>query len=131
MATLDRQIPSPDTFLCKPWSTFVKATKLQYFDNSPFEDSVKYLIDNKDAIKLSREEMHVYGQRPTQEDFCLVVCHVCNQVVKPQGILTHYGRRPGTHTAAPGVPLCQTASRPNTARHGRGRKGGGKQKNTA
>uniref|UniRef100_A0A8C7YFW0 Uncharacterized protein n=1 Tax=Oryzias sinensis TaxID=183150 RepID=A0A8C7YFW0_9TELE len=28
MATLDRQIPSPDTFLHKPWSSFVSAAKL-------------------------------------------------------------------------------------------------------
>ncbi|XP_077957974.1 ataxin-7-like protein 1 isoform X2 [Gasterosteus aculeatus] len=27
------------------------------------------------------------------EDFCLVVCHVCNQVVTPQGILAHYEKR--------------------------------------
>lgn len=30
MATLDRQIPSPDTFLCEPWSSFVSAAKLRF-----------------------------------------------------------------------------------------------------
>ncbi|KAM6986358.1 ataxin-7-like protein 1 [Aplochiton taeniatus] len=51
--------------------------------------------------------MHVYGQFPTQEDFCLVVCHVCNQVVKPQGILTHYKKRHGSPcpSRAPLVPV--------------------------
>lgn len=29
---------------------------------------------------------------PALEDFCLVVCQVCNQVVTPQGILAHYGK---------------------------------------
>lgn len=29
---------------------------------------------------------------PALEEFCLVVCHVCNQVVTPQGILAHYGK---------------------------------------
>ncbi|KAL0962671.1 hypothetical protein UPYG_G00343800 [Umbra pygmaea] len=91
MATLDRQLPSPDTFLYKPWSTFISAAKLNYSDNSLVENRVKELYNNREATKLSKEEMHVYGQFPTQEDFCLVVCHVCNQVVKPQGILTHYG----------------------------------------
>uniref|UniRef100_A0AAY5K0H3 Ataxin-7-like protein 1 n=1 Tax=Esox lucius TaxID=8010 RepID=A0AAY5K0H3_ESOLU len=82
MATLDRQLPSPDTFLYKPWSTFISAAKLHYSD-----------------------KMHVYGQYPTQEDFCLVVCHVCNQVVKPQGILTHYGKtsKPKQHTTVKAV----------------------------
>lgn len=32
MATLDRQIPSPDTFLCEPWSSFVSAAKLRFVD---------------------------------------------------------------------------------------------------
>lgn len=32
MATLDRQIPSPDTFLCEPWSSFVSAPKLRFVD---------------------------------------------------------------------------------------------------
>lgn len=33
MATLDRQLPNPDTFLCKPWSTFISAAKLHYSDS--------------------------------------------------------------------------------------------------
>ncbi|XP_061570419.1 ataxin-7-like protein 1 isoform X2 [Cololabis saira] len=70
MATLDRQIPSPDTFLCKPWSSFVSAAKLRVVD-----------------------KMLVYSRFPALEDFCLVVCHVCSKVVTPQGILTHYEKR--------------------------------------
>lgn len=31
---------------------------------------------------------------PALEEFCLVVCHVCSQVVTPQGILAHYGKAP-------------------------------------
>uniref|UniRef100_A0A3B5M6L1 Ataxin-7-like protein 1 n=1 Tax=Xiphophorus couchianus TaxID=32473 RepID=A0A3B5M6L1_9TELE len=69
MATLDRQIPSPDTFLCEPWSSFVSATKLRFVD-----------------------KMLVCTHFPALEDFCLVVCHVCSKVVTPQGILTHYGK---------------------------------------
>uniref|UniRef100_A0AAQ5YS62 Ataxin-7-like protein 1 n=1 Tax=Amphiprion ocellaris TaxID=80972 RepID=A0AAQ5YS62_AMPOC len=65
MATLDRQIPSPDTFLCEPWSSFVSAAKLRFVDSNQF---------------------------PTLEDFCLVICRVCSKVVTPQGILTHYGK---------------------------------------
>uniref|UniRef100_A0A3B3ZW05 Uncharacterized protein n=1 Tax=Periophthalmus magnuspinnatus TaxID=409849 RepID=A0A3B3ZW05_9GOBI len=61
MATLARQIPSPDTFLCQPWSSFVSAAQLPFVDN-----------------------MLVYCPFLALEDFCLVVCHVCNQVVTPQ-----------------------------------------------
>lgn len=48
---------------------------------------------------MSVPDMFVYSQFPALEDFCLVVCHVCDQVVTPQGILTHYGKTPqGTLT---------------------------------
>uniref|UniRef100_A0A3Q3JUJ7 Ataxin 7-like 1 n=1 Tax=Monopterus albus TaxID=43700 RepID=A0A3Q3JUJ7_MONAL len=69
MATLDRQIPSLDTFLCEPWSSFINAAKLRFVDNM------------------------LHCQFPALEDFCLVVCHVCNKVVTPQGIFTHYGKK--------------------------------------
>ncbi|KAL7370898.1 hypothetical protein ABVT39_013744 [Epinephelus coioides] len=93
MATLDRQIPSPDTFLCEPWSSFVSAAKLRFVDNSSLDNSDKELYCLGEAVRLSKQEMLVYSQFPALEDFCLVVCHVCNQVVTPQGILTHYEKR--------------------------------------
>uniref|UniRef100_A0A8D0D2S8 Ataxin 7 like 1 n=1 Tax=Sander lucioperca TaxID=283035 RepID=A0A8D0D2S8_SANLU len=95
MATLDRQIPSPDTFLCEPWSSFVSAAKLRFVDNSSLDNSEKELYCLAEAVRLSKEEMLVCSQFPALEDFYLVVCHVCNQVVTPHGIFTHYGK---THT---------------------------------
>lgn len=87
MATLARQIPSPDTFLCQPWSSFVSAVQLSFVDNS----SDTQPSCPSEASKNGKEDMRTYSQFPAQEDFCLVVCHVCNQVVTPQGILKHYG----------------------------------------
>ncbi|XP_023206137.1 ataxin-7-like protein 1 isoform X1 [Xiphophorus maculatus] len=95
MATLDRQIPSPDTFLCEPWSSFVSATKLRFVDNA-VSSSDKDDADSRcpaEAAKLGRNEMLVCTHFPALEDFCLVVCHVCSKVVTPQGILTHYEKR--------------------------------------
>ncbi|KAK5849298.1 hypothetical protein PBY51_008949 [Eleginops maclovinus] len=89
MATLDRQIPSPDSFLCEPWSSFVTAAKLRFVDNSSSDN--KQLYCRGKTARLSKEEMLGYSQFPALEDFCLVVCHVCDQVVTPQGILEHYG----------------------------------------
>lgn len=91
MATLTRQIPSPDTFLCQPWSSFVSAAQLPFIDNSSVERSDTEPSCLNEAVKLGIKDMLVYSQFPTLEDFCLVVCHVCNQVVTPQGILKHYG----------------------------------------
>lgn len=92
MATLDRQIPSLDTFLCEPWSSFINAAKLRFVDNadSSLNNSDKELYCLGEAVKLSEEDM-LHCQFPALEDFCLVVCHVCNKVVTPQGIFTHYG----------------------------------------
>ncbi|XP_069565337.1 ataxin-7-like protein 1 isoform X1 [Brachyistius frenatus] len=93
MATPDRQIPSPDTFLGEPWSSFVSAAKLRFVDNSSLDNTDKELYCPGEAVKLSKEEILVSSQFPALEDFCLVVCHVCSKVVTPQGILTHYEKR--------------------------------------
>ncbi|KAK5621088.1 hypothetical protein CRENBAI_014309 [Crenichthys baileyi] len=58
MATLDRQIPSPDTFLCEPWSSFVSATKLHFVDNA-VPSSEKGDTDSccpAEAAKVGRNE---------------------------------------------------------------------------
>lgn len=48
-------------------------------------------------VYVSVSEMLLCSQFPTVEDFSLVVCHVCNKVVTPQGFLTHCGKK---HTDA-------------------------------
>ncbi|KAJ4924793.1 hypothetical protein JOQ06_003743, partial [Pogonophryne albipinna] len=54
MATLDRQIPSPDSFLCEPWSSFVTAAKLRFVDNSSSDD--KQIFCQGKAVRLSKED---------------------------------------------------------------------------
>ncbi|KAF6721175.1 Ataxin-7-like protein 1 [Oryzias melastigma] len=95
MATLDRQIPSPDTFLHKPWSSFVSAAKLRFVDNAAasLDNNSRELFCPREAAKLGKQEMLVHSPFPMLEDFCLVVCHICNKVVTPQGILAHYEKR--------------------------------------
>ncbi|KAG7456070.1 hypothetical protein MATL_G00247760 [Megalops atlanticus] len=87
MATLDRKLPSPDSFLCKPWSTYIDAAEV----HCPDKDIGKDLANSREAMKLNKEDMHLFGQYPAHEDFCLVVCNTCNQVIKPQGFQTHCG----------------------------------------
>uniref|UniRef100_A0A8C6SCQ5 Uncharacterized protein n=1 Tax=Neogobius melanostomus TaxID=47308 RepID=A0A8C6SCQ5_9GOBI len=98
MATLARQIPSPDTFLCQPWSSFVSAVQLSFFDSKFARrwlfSRTKYVV----RLPLPLADMLVRSQFPVLEDFCLVVCHVCDQVVTPRGILKHHGK---TNTSKP------------------------------
>nr|KAF6417872.1 ataxin 7 like 1 [Rousettus aegyptiacus] len=73
MATLDRKVPSPEAFLGKPWSSWIDAAKIHCSDN-----------------------MHLFGHYPAHDDFYLVVCSACNQVVKPQVFQSHCERRHGS-----------------------------------
>lgn len=36
--------------------------------------------------------MHLFGHYPAHDDFYLVVCNICNQVVKPQVFQSHCGK---------------------------------------
>ncbi|KAG7454556.1 hypothetical protein MATL_G00260910 [Megalops atlanticus] len=107
MATLDRKVPSPNAFLYKPWSAYSDAAKLHSSDTAHVEDAGKELATCREARKLNREDMHLYGQYPAYDEFYLVVCNICNQAVKPQGLLTHYERRHGSpcNSRTPPVPM--------------------------
>uniref|UniRef100_A0A667YJX2 Ataxin 7 like 1 n=1 Tax=Myripristis murdjan TaxID=586833 RepID=A0A667YJX2_9TELE len=60
-----RSLPSPEIMLGQPWSNWVDAAKLH--------------------------DMPIFGQCPAQDDFYLVMCSLCSQVVKPQAFQAHYG----------------------------------------
>lgn len=40
----------------------------------------------------SPTDMHLFGHYPAHDDFYLVVCNICNQVVKPQVFQSHCGK---------------------------------------
>nr|XP_023651820.1 ataxin-7-like protein 1 [Paramormyrops kingsleyae] len=108
MATLDGKLPSPDTFLYKPWSTYADAAKLYFCGGARGNDTVgkELLLDGRgEAMKLSKDDMRVFGQCPAQDDFCLVVCNICNQVVKPQGFQMHCERRHGSSSSPRGLSI--------------------------
>ncbi|XP_067360796.1 ataxin-7 isoform X2 [Channa argus] len=65
-----RSLPSPEIMLGQPWSNWVDAAKLHGNDDMP-----------------------IFGQCPAQDDFYLVMCNHCSQVVKPQAFQAHYERR--------------------------------------
>ncbi|XP_033612573.1 ataxin-7-like protein 1 isoform X5 [Fukomys damarensis] len=91
MATLDRKVPSPEAFLGKPWSSWIDAAKLHCSDN-----------------------MHLFGHYPAHDDFYLVVCSACNQVVKPQVFQSHCERRHGS-VCRPSPSPASPASHPRTS----------------
>ncbi|CAH2275758.1 Hypothetical predicted protein [Pelobates cultripes] len=96
MATLDRKVPSPETFLGKPWSSWIDAAKIHCSDNVDSEETGKEGGKGREVMRLNKEDMHLFGHYPAHDDFYLVVCNVCSQVVKPQVFQSHCERRHGS-----------------------------------
>ncbi|XP_075414646.1 ataxin-7-like protein 1 isoform X1 [Tenrec ecaudatus] len=104
MATLDRKVPSPEAFLGKPWSSWIDAAKLHCSDNVDLEETGKEGGKSREVMRLNKEDMHLFGHYPAHDDFYLVVCSACNQVVKPQVFQSHCERRHG--------PMCRPSPSP-------------------
>ncbi|KAL6111833.1 atxn7 [Pungitius sinensis] len=88
-----RSLPSPEIMLGQPWSNWVDAAKLNGNDGGESEESLKDFGKNREAMRLCREDMPIFGQCPAQDDFYLVMCNHCGQVVKPQAFQAHHERR--------------------------------------
>ncbi|KAF4794548.1 ataxin 7 [Turdus rufiventris] len=86
-----RSLPSPEAMLGQPWSHWVDAAKLHGNDGTALEESFKEYGRNREAMRLCREDMPIFGLCPAHDDFYLVMCNHCNQVVKPQAFQSHYG----------------------------------------
>ncbi|KAJ8369735.1 hypothetical protein SKAU_G00097630 [Synaphobranchus kaupii] len=117
MATVGerRCLPSPEIMLGQPWSNWVDVAKLHGNEGAESEESLKECGKNREAMRLCRDDMSIFGQCPAQDDFYLVMCSCCSQVVKPQAFQAHYERRHGSSSKLPSAafPLPMLASRRN------------------
>ncbi|XP_007946266.1 ataxin-7 [Orycteropus afer afer] len=95
MATVGerRSLPSPEAMLGQSWNLWVEASKLPGKDGTELDESFKEFGKNREVMGLCREDMPIFGLCPAHDDFYLVVCNDCNQVVKPQAFQSHYERR--------------------------------------
>nr|KAF6473284.1 ataxin 7 [Rousettus aegyptiacus] len=95
MATVGerRPLPSPEAMLGQSWNLWVEASKLPGKDGTELDESFKEFGKNREVMGLCREDMPIFGLCPAHDDFYLVVCKDCNQVVKPQAFQSHYERR--------------------------------------
>ncbi|KAK1168995.1 ataxin-7-like protein 1 isoform X2 [Acipenser oxyrinchus oxyrinchus] len=93
MATLDRKLPTTDALLYKPWSTFIDAAKLHCADNVDLEETGKECGKGREVVRLNREDMFIFGHSPAHDEFYLVVCNICNQLLKPQIFQSHCEQR--------------------------------------
>ncbi|XP_059906281.1 ataxin-7-like protein 2b isoform X3 [Gadus macrocephalus] len=94
MATLDRLNPNID-HVGLNWSCWIdKWNILTDKGGSKEEDSVDE-SRGSDTMTLSKEDMKIYGYCPALDNFYLVVCSHCGQLVKPQAFEAHCERRHG------------------------------------
>ncbi|XP_035499862.1 ataxin-7-like protein 2b isoform X2 [Scophthalmus maximus] len=116
MAALSRRWPSLDDFVGLSWSRWADVVDVLPPDGesrapapgvvsvtsvsaaSKVEDSSKCARDRCETMTLRKEDMHILGHCPAHDDFYLVVCGHCGQVVKPGAFEKHCARRHGPLT---------------------------------
>ncbi|XP_038666495.1 ataxin-7 [Scyliorhinus canicula] len=114
MATVERRLPSPEALAGQPWTHWIDAAKQHGADGTELEETFKECGKNREVMRLSREDMPIFGHCPAHDDFYLVMCNHCNQVVKPQAFQAHYERRHGTSSKPPVTPPSSTYSYSST-----------------
>ncbi|XP_069142238.1 ataxin-7-like protein 1 [Argopecten irradians] len=90
MATLD---DSPSLFAGQAWGNW--ADNVPFSPESGDEGSKHSDDDNDHSMKLNREDMGLFGECPSQDEFYLVVCEKCDKVVKPKAFKHHLRNRHG------------------------------------
>nr|XP_023853259.1 ataxin-7-like protein 2 [Salvelinus alpinus] len=95
MAALERRVPSLDDFVGESWSAWAERASVTASEGSDGDDCSKNGKKAAEAMSLRKEDMSIFGHYPGQDDFYLVVCSHCGQVVKPQAFEKHCERRHG------------------------------------
>ncbi|OWF55726.1 ataxin-7-like protein 1 [Mizuhopecten yessoensis] len=90
MATLD---DSPSLFAGQAWGNW--ADNVPFSPESGAESSKDSDDDNGHSMKLNKEDMGLFGECPSQDEFYLVVCEKCDKVVKPKAFKHHLRNRHG------------------------------------
>ncbi|XP_029456881.1 ataxin-7 isoform X2 [Rhinatrema bivittatum] len=99
-----RSLPSPEAMVGESWNNWVNAAKLHRHDGTELDESFKESMKHREAMRLCREDMPIFGLCPSHDDFYLVMCNHCNQVIKPQAFQSHYERRHSSSSKPPLTP---------------------------
>uniref|UniRef100_A0A8C5X427 Ataxin 7 like 2 n=1 Tax=Malurus cyaneus samueli TaxID=2593467 RepID=A0A8C5X427_9PASS len=80
--------------VCPVWHSWVALVAQDRSGSEP-EDNGKSGSKKLDTMTLIKEDMDIFGHCPAHDEFYLVVCNHCSQVVKPQAFQKHCERRHG------------------------------------
>ncbi|XP_053725071.1 ataxin-7-like protein 2a isoform X2 [Synchiropus splendidus] len=95
MAALERRLPGLDEFVGQSWTAWAQWAGVTATDGPDVDDCSKNGKKTAEAMSLSKDDMSIFGLHPGHDDFYLVVCGHCGQVVKPQAFEKHCERRHG------------------------------------
>ncbi|XP_016087264.1 ataxin-7-like protein 2 isoform X1 [Sinocyclocheilus grahami] len=115
MAALDRRISIAD-FVGQSWAAWIDRANVSTPEGSCLEECSKNVKKRMETMTLKKEDMSIYGHCPAHDDFFLVVCSHCGQVVKPQAFEKHCERRHGLFSELYNTP---SNCSPNRPQHGR------------
>ncbi|XP_053325327.1 ataxin-7 [Spea bombifrons] len=96
-------LPSPGAMLGQPWGNWLDAARLNGADDE-LDETSKESENKREAMRLSREDMPIFGLCPAHDEFYLVMCSHCNLVIKPQAFQSHYERRHSSSGRPPPTP---------------------------
>ncbi|KAK2189156.1 hypothetical protein NP493_114g03021 [Ridgeia piscesae] len=86
MATLDS---SPSPFPEQTWTHWAKRVEGDRKEDAEADGWPNNADDGSGTMKLRKEDMSLYGLCPSRDEFYLVVCERCGQVIKPQALKKH------------------------------------------
>uniref|UniRef100_A0A8C3U3U5 Ataxin 7 like 2 n=1 Tax=Catharus ustulatus TaxID=91951 RepID=A0A8C3U3U5_CATUS len=92
MAAERRPVPGLDEFAGQSWSAWVERAGPPADTGEGGGGGGRFKLDTMTLIK---EDMDIFGHCPAHDEFYLVVCNHCSQVVKPQAFQKHCERRHG------------------------------------
>ena len=72
---------------------FSLVNKIDSFTSGSTEEEPPAPSPKGSSMKLRVEDMPLFGLCPAQDEFYLVVCEKCNQVIKPQALRSHIEAR--------------------------------------
>ncbi|XP_022541397.2 ataxin-7-like protein 2b [Astyanax mexicanus] len=126
MAALDRRVCVLDECAGQSWSCWLDKADASTAEGTSGEECSKNVKKRMETMTLRKEDMCIYGHCPSQDEFYLVVCSHCGQVVKPQAFEKHCERRHsplsklcGPHSSLSSPPQGRTPSQHSALRESR------------
>ncbi|XP_023246695.1 ataxin-7-like [Copidosoma floridanum] len=96
---------SPTFFHGQPWSSWIE----KIGRDKPLSDGEPDSEPSSSVMRLSVDDIDLFGFCPERDNFYGVVCEICNSIVKPQALIQHMESRHPSGTSNLPPPTNSTA----------------------